>query len=440
MQFGFMPGKGTVDAIFIVRRMQEEYQKKEKKLYMCFVDLEKAFDRVPRKVVEWAMRKKGLLEIMVQSVMSLYDGTKTKVKVGSAYSENFEVKVGVHQGSVLSPLLFAMVIDAVTESARRSDMNEILYADDLVLMSDTMENLKERFENWKKELEAKGLKVNTMKTKVMVSGTEGELFRSKIDPCGICGRRVMSNSLLCTKCGNWVHGRCAKIKRVTNRLAMCFVCSKCMGVIAKNSDSIEKLCDEVETVNGFCYLGDRLNAGGGCEAAVTARVRIGWMRFRECGELLLGNRFPLKMKGKVYRCCVRSAMLYGSETWCLREHEKAILRRAERAMMRAMCGRKATDKHTSELMDMLGLKETVDGLAKANVVRWYGHVLRRDSDSVLRVALDLEVSGKRKQGRPKKTWKKQVEEETAKVGLKIEDALDRELWRDRVRTIAAEMG
>ena len=58
-------------------------------------------------------------------------------------------------------------------------------------------------------------------------------------------------------------------------------------------------------MNGFCYLGDRLNASGGCEAAVTARVRIGWVRFRKCGELLLGNRFPLKMKGKVYCCCVR---------------------------------------------------------------------------------------------------------------------------------------
>ena len=52
MQFGFMPGKGTADAIFIVRRMQEEYQKKDKKLYMCFVDMEKAFDRVARK--EWS--------------------------------------------------------------------------------------------------------------------------------------------------------------------------------------------------------------------------------------------------------------------------------------------------------------------------------------------------------------------------------------------------
>ena len=57
MQFGFMPGKGTVDAIFIVMRMQVKYQKKDKKLYMCFVDMKKAFDKVPRKVMKWAMRK-----------------------------------------------------------------------------------------------------------------------------------------------------------------------------------------------------------------------------------------------------------------------------------------------------------------------------------------------------------------------------------------------
>ena len=56
VQFGFMPGKGTVDAIFILRRLQEEYLHNEKKLYMCFIDLEKVFDRVPRKVLEWALR------------------------------------------------------------------------------------------------------------------------------------------------------------------------------------------------------------------------------------------------------------------------------------------------------------------------------------------------------------------------------------------------
>ena len=80
---------------------------------------------------------------------------------------------------------------------------------------------------------------------------------------------------------------------------MHFVCSKCKGIMEETVDSIEKLCDEVETVNGFCYLGDRLNFSNGCEAAVTARVRNVWVRFRKCGELLLGNRFPLRMKGSL---------------------------------------------------------------------------------------------------------------------------------------------
>ena len=56
---------------------------------------------------------------------------------------------------------------------------------------------------------------------------------------------------------------------------MLFVCLKCKQIMEGTMDSIKKLCDEVETVNGFCYLGKRLNASGGCEAAVTPRVRIG---------------------------------------------------------------------------------------------------------------------------------------------------------------------
>ena len=60
MQFGFIPGRGTIIAVFILRRMQQEYHAKGKDLYMCFADLEKPFDRVPRNVLEWAMRKKGM--------------------------------------------------------------------------------------------------------------------------------------------------------------------------------------------------------------------------------------------------------------------------------------------------------------------------------------------------------------------------------------------
>ena len=135
----------------------------------------------------------------------------------------------------------------------------------------------------------------------------------------------MANSVLCGKCGKWIHGRCAKVKRVASRLGRDIVCGRCKKQADGLVEPVEEFYEEVEMVRGFCYLGDRVNASGGCtcEAAVTARARIGWVRFRECEELLNSKRLSLKVKGMVYRSCVRVAMLYGSETWCLRENEIA---------------------------------------------------------------------------------------------------------------------
>ena len=77
MQFGCMKGKGTTDAIFMARQMQENFRVKGKKLYFGFVDLEKAFDRLPREVISWAMRNLGVEEWLVSAVMSMYTGAKT---------------------------------------------------------------------------------------------------------------------------------------------------------------------------------------------------------------------------------------------------------------------------------------------------------------------------------------------------------------------------
>ena len=85
---------------------------------MCFVDLEKAFHGVPKKVVEWAMRKKGIKEALVAAVMSLYKVERAKVKVGTHFSEEFEVNVAVHQRSVLSQLLLAIVVYDVTNEIK----------------------------------------------------------------------------------------------------------------------------------------------------------------------------------------------------------------------------------------------------------------------------------------------------------------------------------
>ena len=89
-------------------------------------------------------------------------------------------------------------------------------------------------------------------------------------------------------------------------------------------------------------------------------------------------------------------MLHGGATCCLRENEMAILKRTEQAMMRAMNGVRVIEKRSSEeLMDLLGLEATLDRPAKANRVRWYGHILRRNGDDVLRRAFDFEVVGRK---------------------------------------------
>jgi len=111
----------------------------------------------------------------------------------------------VLHGSVFSLLLFAIVVDVITEC-------EMLFVGDLVLMSETMEGLR-KFWKWKE-----------------------------------------ANPVLCVKCRKWIHGRCVKVKRVTLRLGRDFVCGRCKKQGDGLMDPAEKLCEEVETVRGFCYL------------------------------------------------------------------------------------------------------------------------------------------------------------------------------------------
>ena len=125
---------------------------------------------------------------------------------------------------------------------------------------------------------------------------------------------------------------------MTPKLTGNFTSRRCEGNIVETVEQEEKLRDEVETLQETTYLGDRVSAGGGCEAAVTARTRFVWVKLGECGELLYGRRYSLKQKGAVNRSYVRPAIQNGSEAWHLYESEIGILRRTERSVMRVMCG------------------------------------------------------------------------------------------------------
>ena len=169
-------------------------------MYYAFMDLEKVF--VLREVVRRPLGKLSVDEWLNRTVMVLYKEDCTVVRTDTGLSESFEVKVGLHQGSVLSPLLFAAVMDVVSSEARNGLPSELLYADDLEIMAPTMEQLgRRRVFDWRVFLLVKGLKVSTGKCKVMVGRSGGNMIvNSGKWPCGVYENGMQANSVKCIVC------------------------------------------------------------------------------------------------------------------------------------------------------------------------------------------------------------------------------------------------
>ena len=129
----------------------------------------------------------------------------------------------MHQVCVLSTFIFAVVVDVVTEFARESALSKLLYSDDLVLVSETIEGLRNKLLKWKEAFENKAVKVSIAK---MVSGgiTKDGMPKSEVDQGRICSLRAKANSVLCLQCGRCIHSRCAGVKRVTKKFSRSFSC------------------------------------------------------------------------------------------------------------------------------------------------------------------------------------------------------------------------
>ena len=214
---------------------------------------------------------------------------------------------------------------------------ELLCADNLVLIAETEDEIRRKLQARKEDLERKGMKVNMAKTKVMVCGQGHQ--RSQVSgkvkwPCGVCDAGVGKNSLLCVGCNKWVHKRCSGLKGKLDNFKDTFKCRRCVGGEERpNKDEVQdgNLVigdgEVLEKVEKFCYLGDVLDREGGSFQATVERVRKGWNSFRKSMTFLMHKGIALKLKGKLYDACVRSSVLYGSETWALRKGDELKLER-----------------------------------------------------------------------------------------------------------------
>ena len=214
---------------------------------------------------------------------------------------------------------------------------------------------------------------------------------------------------------------------------MCSGCTTPAVPVAPCNDRCVVQNEELEKVRSFCYLGDTLSSSGGSDAAVTTRIRCAWRKFHELAPFLAARATPLKLKGKVYGACVRSAMIYGSETWAMKNSHMEKLERADNAMVRRMCGVRLCDRRRSEdLRAKLGLLDIATIVLRRSRLWWFGHVQRREDSDWIRKAFLLQVEGRRAVGRPRKTWEQTIAEDLRVLQLNPDLVHDRAKWKQEV--------
>ncbi|KAK3558175.1 hypothetical protein QTP86_011873 [Hemibagrus guttatus] len=314
-QYGFMPRKSTTDAIFALRILMEKYRDGQREFEHCvFVDLEKAYDRVPREELWYCMRKSGVAEKYVRVVQDMYERSRTVVRCAVDQTEEFKVEVGLHQGSALSPFLFAIVMDQFSEEVRQESPWTIMFADDIVICSESRGQVEENLERWRFALERRGMKVSRSKTEYM--------------------------------CVNEREG----------------------------SGTVRLQGEEVKKVQEFKYLGSTVQSNGECGKEVKKRVQAGWNGWRKVSGVLCDRKITARIKGKVYRTVVRPAMLYGLETVSLRKRQESELEVAELKMLRFSLGVTRLDKIRNEYIRGTAHVGRLGDKVREARLRWFGHV------------------------------------------------------------------
>ena len=303
-----------------------------------------------------------------QICQDMYTGCRTKVRTVAGESSKFNVEVGLHQGSALSPYLFLILMDVLTERVMKEAPESMLFADDIVLCGDKDVDMTEYLETWRKALEERGMRVSRPKTQFMDFSFE----------------------------------------------------QNAQG----NRPQVKILDEEAERVTHFKYLGTRIEEEGGMETEIAKRVGAGWMNWKKCSGMLCDKRMPVKLKGKVYRTVVRPAMLYGAETWATTKRQESRIEVNEMRMLRWMCGVTRKDKIRNE--HIRGTTKVVQASRKITEIRlkWYGHVMRMEEDHVVRRVMTKAI--------PKTRWNDVCKRDMQTVGLREGDEGDMDYWKETI--------
>jgi len=359
-------------------------------LCLVFVDYEKAFDSVEVNAVLNAIGRQGVQRKYVKLLEDVNNGCSTYIKL---FHDNLEIPVkrGVRQGDTISPKLFTAALEDVFRRLDWEDrgvrvdgehLSHLRFADDIVLISHTVEEVEQSLNELNELSEQIGLRINRKKTQLL--------------------RNTVSKS------------------KAPNR-------------------TMQLDGEVIAEVDSYTYLGQQITYDHSLDEEISRRRRAGWFAFRNIIDIM--KKLPdRRVKTLLFNSMVLPAMLYGSETWNLRKSDKEKLGVTQRAMERRLLGvRRREEVHREDLRKQTEFADIVQTALKSKL-RWAGHVARREDNRwTEKVTFWWPRDLKRPLGRPKTRWRDELKTIEAKTGTAWHQwARNREMYKERINTALFE--
>jgi hypothetical protein len=135
-----------METIFLIRQLMERYREQKKDMHMIFINMEKTYDKVTRNIMWWTLQKHKVSSKYITLIKDMYDNVVTSIRISDRDTNGFPINIGLHQGSALSPYIFALVMDEVTRDVQCGITWCMLFADAIILMDESRKVVDQKLE------------------------------------------------------------------------------------------------------------------------------------------------------------------------------------------------------------------------------------------------------------------------------------------------------